>query len=137
MLWQPNRLDVLDAVLHVRALLYLRRGEDGNSLFREPQPDCDTLPPLYPEWLGDPGFLATHGCRFPYVVGEMARGLATVEMVIAAQQAGLVGFFGAAGLAPAEIEGAIQRIQAALGPEAVAWGSNLIHSVSAGEKLPH
>lgn len=128
-LWQPDRLDVLDAVQDVRAPLYVRHGPDGTSLFRAPQPDCDALPPLFPEWLGDPGFLATHGCRFPYVVGEMARGLATVEMVTAAQQAGLVGFFGAAGLAPAEIEGAILRIQAALGPDAAAWGSNLIHSV--------
>lgn len=25
-----------------------------------------TLPPLYPEWLGDPGFRAGHGVRFPY-----------------------------------------------------------------------
>lgn len=128
-LWHSDRLDVLDAVQDVRAPVYLLRDTDGPALFRTPQADCDTLPPLYPEWLGDPAFLATHGCRFPYVVGEMARGLATVEMVVAAQQAGLIGFFGAAGLAPAEIEDAIRRIQAALGPEADGWGSNLIHSV--------
>src|SRR5687767_15067023 len=24
------------------------------------------LPPLYPEWLGDPSFRAAHGVRFPY-----------------------------------------------------------------------
>ncbi len=42
------------------------------------------LTPIYPEWLGDRGFLDTHAVRFPYIVGEMARGIATAEMVIAA-----------------------------------------------------
>ena len=35
------------------------------------------LPPLYPEWLGDRGFLEAHGVRFPYVAGSMANGIAT------------------------------------------------------------
>jgi PfaD family protein len=86
------------------------------------------LPPLYPEWLGDRAFVDTHGLRFPYVVGEMARGIATAEMVIAAGRAGMLGFFGAAGLAPSDVERAIDRISAALGPLNKPWGANLIHS---------
>ena len=31
-----------------------------------------TLPPIYPEWLGDREFCEAHGIRFPYVTGAMA-----------------------------------------------------------------
>lgn len=86
------------------------------------------LPAMYPEWLGSPGFLATHQARFPYVVGEMANGIATAQMVIAAVKSGMVGFFGAAGLMPAVIEKNLQIIFDALQGHRGAWGSNLIHS---------
>lgn len=86
------------------------------------------LPPVYPEWLGDRSFLTAHGCRFPYVVGEMARGIATAEMVIASARAGFMTFFGSAGLRTAVIDEAVQRIQSALGVETPNWGANLIHS---------
>ncbi len=86
------------------------------------------LPPVYPEWLGDRSFGAAHGCRFPYVVGEMARGIATVEMVVAAARAGLMAFFGSAGLPIPVIDEAIARIREALGPGVPNWGANLIHS---------
>ena len=32
-------------------------------------PCLGILPSLYPEWLGDRGFLETHALRFPYVAG--------------------------------------------------------------------
>lgn len=86
------------------------------------------LPPVYPEWLGDRGFMAAHGCRFPYVVGEMARGIATADMVIAAARAGMMTFFGSAGLTMPTIDEAVGRIQAALGDDLPNWGTNLIHS---------
>jgi trans-AT polyketide synthase, acyltransferase and oxidoreductase domains len=86
------------------------------------------LPPLFPEHLGDRSFLEAHGVRFPYVVGEMANGIATARMVIAARRAGLLGFFGAAGLPVARIEAAIDEIRQALGADDQSWGSNLIHS---------
>ena len=86
------------------------------------------LPPVYPEWLGDRSFLTAHGCRFPYVVGEMARGIASAELVVASARAGLMTFFGSAGLSMSVIDEAIGRIQAALGPDTPNWGANLIHS---------
>lgn len=86
------------------------------------------LPPIYPEWLGDRSFLETHEARFAYVAGEMARGIASTKMVIAAVRAGFVGFFGSAGLGLAEIKAALAEIKAALGPDAAAWGANLIHN---------
>lgn len=81
---------------------------------------------IYPEWLGDRRFAEAHGCRFPYVVGEMARGLATSAMVIAAAKAGFIGFFGAAGLELDSIRTAIRQI--AQGARELPWGSNLIHT---------
>lgn len=86
------------------------------------------LPPVYPEWLGDRSFAVAHGCRFPYVVGEMARGIASADMVIAAARAGMMAFFGSAGLTMPTVREAIEKIQDALGPGVRNWGSNLIHS---------
>ena len=85
------------------------------------------LPGIYPEWLGDRMFSETHGVRFPYVVGEMARGITSVRMVIEAGKAGMLGFFGSAGLPPDQVEEAILTIGKELGP-AGPWGMNLIHA---------
>jgi len=86
-----------------------------------------TLPALYPEWLGDRDFAEVHGVRFPYVAGEMARGIATTRMVIAMARAQMLGIFGAAGLDVPAIERAVGELSAALGRERP-WGVNLIHS---------
>lgn len=83
---------------------------------------------VHPEWLGDPAFTRQHGSRFAYVVGEMARGIATPRMVIEAVRAGLVGFYGSAGLRPETIAAGLDEIEAGLGKGAPAWGANLIHS---------
>lgn len=92
------------------------------------------VPPLWPEHLGARAFLEAHSVRFPYVVGEMAQGLTTARMVVAAHAHGLLGFFGAAGLSPARVEAAIDEIQAGVaahpGSDPEAWGINLIHSPS-------
>jgi trans-AT polyketide synthase, acyltransferase and oxidoreductase domains len=84
------------------------------------------LPAVYPEWLGDRTFNEVHRTRLPYVTGAMANGIASAELVIAAARAGMLAFFGAAGLPMHEITRALDTIQAALGDEP--WGVNLIHS---------
>ncbi|MGH3921526.1 MAG: nitronate monooxygenase, partial [Pseudonocardiaceae bacterium] len=86
-----------------------------------------TLPPLYPEWLGDRSFCEAHGVRFPYVAGEMANGIATTRMVIAMAQAEMLGFFGAAGLGLSQVGQAIDELARHLGGR-LNWGVNLIHS---------
>ena len=85
------------------------------------------LPGLSAHLLGSASFSRAHRCDLAYIVGEMARGIATARMTIAAANAGLLGFFGSAGLPPAEIETAIHAIKSSLGPDK-AWGMNLIHS---------
>lgn len=94
------------------------------------EPDGTELrfPPIYPEWLGDAAFADTHGARFNYVVGEMARGIATPHMVVSAVNAGCVGFYGSAGLGLAEIEAGLRHIKSHLSRDQVSWGANLIHS---------
>jgi PfaD family protein len=96
------------------------RGEGDHALLA-------TLPASYPEWLGDRSFNEAHGVRFPYVAGEMANGIATTRMVIAMAEAGMLGFFGAAGLAYDRVEAGVGELEAALG-ERRPWGVNLIHS---------
>ncbi len=86
------------------------------------------LPAVFPEWLGDRGFCETHQLRFPYVAGEMANGIATTKLVIAMARAGMLGFFGAAGLSVPRVVQAVDELEAALGVDGPAWGINLIHS---------
>lgn len=85
------------------------------------------LPPLYPEWLGDRSFCEAHGTRFAYVGGEMANGIATTRMVAALAQTGMLGFFGAGGLAPARVEQGLDELVRTVG-SLPNWGVNLIHS---------
>jgi trans-AT polyketide synthase/acyltransferase/oxidoreductase domain-containing protein len=90
-----------------------------------------TLPPLYPEWLGSREFVETHAVRFPYVAGAMAHGIASRPLVVALARAEMLAFFGAAGLAPADVEENVVGIQGDLergGGVARSWGSDLIHA---------
>lgn len=86
------------------------------------------LPPVYPEWLGDRSFADEHGTRFAYAAGAMANGIATPALVVALARAGLLGFFGAAGLAYPEIARGLDDIAAQLPDPALPWGANLIHA---------
>lgn len=87
-----------------------------------------TLPPLYPEWLGDRSFNEVHRVRFAYVAGEMANGIATTTMVKAMARAEMLGFFGAAGLSFERVSCAVEELVSELGTEGPSWGVNLIHS---------
>jgi trans-AT polyketide synthase/acyltransferase/oxidoreductase domain-containing protein len=83
-------------------------------------------PPLHPENLGDQQFKEKHHLRYAYIIGAMANGITSVNMVEKAGNAGLVGFFGAAGLALDQIERAIDLLQRIL--KNIPFGFNLINS---------
>ncbi len=85
------------------------------------------LPACRLEHLGDSAFCAAHRLRYPYVSGAMANGIGSAEIVEAMGRAGMLGIFGAAGLAPATVEAAIDRLERSLG-SAITHGFNLIHS---------
>ena len=83
-------------------------------------------PGLAPEALGDPAFRATHRVKYAYIAGAMANGIGSVEIVEAMSRAGMLAFFGAAGLSLERIEAAIDRLQESL--DEIPHGFNLIHS---------
>ncbi len=85
-----------------------------------------TLPPQRLEHLGDPRICALLDIRYPLIGGSMAKGISSEALVEALAQAGMLGFFGAAGLSPQRVEAAIDRLQATLGE--LPFGCNLIHS---------
>ncbi len=86
------------------------------------------VPAVLPEHLGDPTFRNTHGLRYAYVAGAMANGITSERMVEAMGRAGMLGFFGSAGLDPQRVMAAIAHIQESLGDRP--YGFNLIHSPS-------
>lgn len=87
------------------------------------------LPAARLENLGDETFCRDHRLRYPCYAGAMANGIGSVELVEAMARAGMLGIFGAAGLAPAVVAAAIDRLERSLGNE-YAYGFNLIHSPS-------
>ena len=84
------------------------------------------VPALDPSDLGDRQFKIRHGLRYAYVCGAMANGITSTAMVEAASRAGMIGYFGAAGLSPQRVEAAVETLQNALGDRP--YGFNLIHS---------
>lgn len=83
-------------------------------------------PALPLESLGDPLFTRAHNLKYPYIMGAMANGITSADMVEEAAKHGMVGFFGAGGLSIEKISAAIDRIQSNVGDRP--YGFNLIHS---------
>nr|WP_255517877.1 PfaD family polyunsaturated fatty acid/polyketide biosynthesis protein [Thermoactinomyces sp. CICC 10523] len=72
---------------------------------------------LSPENLGHPLFQTRYGCKWNYVAGSMAQGVASEALVIAMAKARLLSFFGSAGIGAKELESRIRKIQSALNPD--------------------
>lgn len=81
-------------------------------------------PPCLPENLGDRTFCSDLGLRYPYIGGSMAKGISSVAMAEELGKAGMLGFFGAAGLPLSTVEAAID----VLNSKNIPFGCNLIHS---------
>ncbi len=76
--------------------------------------------------LGNKQFCHDYAIKYPYMTGAMANGIASVELVEAIAKADMLASFGAAGLSLAEVEKAIQRIQASIPNKPFCF--NLIYS---------
>ncbi len=84
------------------------------------------VPAVRPADLGDRDFLSDHGLRYPYLAGAMANGIGSADIVEAMARAGMLGFFGSAGLSLQRIDQAIDRLERSVGP--LPHGYNLIHT---------
>jgi len=125
-----DRAGITAAAHAIRETAHVVRGPDGRigvCLRETSLPRLGTLPPLYPEWLGDRAFQEAHGVRFPYVAGAMANGIASADLVIAMARAQMLAFFGAAGLSLERVARGLDEIEANV-PSGATWGANLIHS---------
>jgi PfaD family protein len=135
----PDRASLVAALHDVRRSLCLVRTDAGDALAEggsvalgPERPAPGALPvsalvaPCPPENLGDASFRADHGLRYAYVAGAMANGIGSCEIVEAMARAGMVGFFGAAGLPVERVAEAVDRLQSSLGD--APHGFNLIHS---------
>lgn len=128
---------IRDALADLNRTVVLVQGETGPALVDggrisfagEPgHPVLAILPPAPASSLGDRSFCTDHGLRFAYVTGAMANGIASAEIVEAIARAGMLAFFGAAGLSLERIETAIIRLKGSLADRT--FGINLIHSPS-------
>ena len=92
----------------------------------EGYPVAGFAPALRPEYLGDGAFCRDHRLRYAYVAGAMANGIASTRLVEEVGRAGMLGFFGAAGLSLERVEEAIARLAGSMPDQP--YGFNLIHS---------
>lgn len=76
--------------------------------------------------LGDQNFCRDYDLDYPYMAGSMANGIASVALVEALANEGMLASFGAAGLTLNEIETAINSLQNSLGNKTHCY--NLIYS---------
>lgn len=145
--WQPGDVPpeqgkdaIRKSILRVIHPLYLLNLNDQIAVGRggtvtigaEMPPDSEHYPliayapSLHPQDLGEPDFRETYSLRYAYIAGAMANGITSVEMVEETARGGMIGFFGAAGLFPDEIEDAIERLQQTSAD--LPFGFNLINS---------
>ncbi len=134
---QPSGLNGLEALRRIDQPLFLARHDDAvviqagmNFSAAEPpgavRPFEGIVAPCLLERLGDPSFCRDHGIRYPLVGGSMAKGISSVALARALGNEGMLGFFGAAGLLPRDVETAIDQFETDGGN--YAYGFNLIHS---------
>lgn len=85
------------------------------------------------ENLGSSEFKKSFGMKYAYVAGGMYKGISSAEMVVAMAQAGMLGVYGAGGVALDEVRTAIKTIKSELA-EGQPFAVNYISSPSAPEK---
>lgn len=85
--------------------------------------------------LGSQTFRNRYSLRYAYVAGGMSQCISSASLVIRMGRAGMIGYLGTGGLSLAEVEKAIQTVQAELKPEQP-YGANFLanHDVPAVER---
>ena len=110
--------DLTSPLLIVNTSQGLGLARGGVATLGSTEHDAQSFPvtglvsPVRPEQLGDESFRRDHGLRFNYVSGAMAAGIGSERIVEEMFRQGMLGIFGAAGLSPARVEAAIDRLDA-------------------------
>jgi PfaD family protein len=130
---------LVSAVMHVNRPLYVIDYQGQTAVAHCGEIVCGNLtspekglplhafvPPLDPSDLGDETFKNDLGLKYAYVVGAMANGITSTQMVRAAGKAGFIGFFGSGGLSLTQVREAIAELKQDCDDLPV--GFNLIHS---------
>lgn len=143
----PAALALPKIVPTAAPILEARTGDGGADPVAEPAPAAPRTAPRAGDGTGGPAFAANgsgrisietlgsrafcdaFGLRYPYASGAMYQGIASTHLVVRMAGAGLLSFFGAAGLPTGEIQAAIRRIRSAVPPGA-AFGVNFIAHVN-------
>ncbi|MDX2481753.1 MAG: PfaD family polyunsaturated fatty acid/polyketide biosynthesis protein [Desulfuromusa sp.] len=132
--------DFISQLRHIQKPLFLSTNEGRTKLYAGdiyseavPEPAARKFSgmvlPCRLEDLGDAEFCRDHDIRYPYLGGSMAKGISSVQLTQELGRAGMLGFFGAAGLSLKEVEVAIVSLRQSGKP----FGVNLIHSPSEPE----
>ena len=140
--WQPEEgncreyedlgsaLSCLDSPLYVigepDALRYVTGGAAFLGSDVAGAPIRAMAPPCLPAGLGSSNFCRDHNIHYPCYAGSMAHGIASEELVAAMGTAGMLGFFGAAGISLGELEKIILSLSGRLSGRP--FGINLINS---------
>lgn len=82
-------------------------------------------PPMPPALLGDPAFCKNHGITYPCYAGSMAHGISSAQLVQAMGNAGMLGFFGTAGLSLEDLNMVLPRLLQQCA--AIPFGVNLLN----------
>jgi PfaD family protein len=142
----PEPSDLQSALFDLRQPFYLVAGASGPEArtsgtallgeHRQQPGDLPLLaaaPPLSPEKLGNPEFIARHGLKYPYIAGAMANGITSEAMVMEAGRAGGMGFFGAGGCTLKRIEEAILFLKKKALEKPFPFGFNFLHQPGSPE----
>ena len=134
-----NDQAIRDAIFNLNKPVYVLQNQGQEHLVADQglaiiggEPEADGLPlagfspASSPRQLGDTSFCEDHGLRFPYMCGSMANGIASIGLVEAVADAGLLASFGAAGLMLSEIENAAAHLTKSLSSKPFCF--NLIFS---------
>ena len=113
-------ISVKDSLYKVNIPFTFRKNGAPNNLF------CITVPAIDLASLGDRSFCDDLGLQFPCVAGAMANGICSSRMVESMGKAGMLAFFGSAGLSPQCVAQAINQLQSK--NQDFPYGFNLIHS---------
>lgn len=129
------RLDMPLYVIEDRGELMYATGGEARLGCTDTQPGQAHVlafaPPCLPDRLGNPSFCEDFGLLYPCYAGSMAHGISSEDLVAAMGEAGMLAFFGAAGLSPARLKQAISQLSKRMA--GLPFGINLINSPNDSE----